>query len=1017
MATPMTSRTQPDSCTVPTTSTVRGLQLKLLSYNMHGFNQGSHMLSTLFEDSDCPDILFVQEHWLTPANMYKIKNINSKFTCYGISAMEQCVSESLLRGRPFGGVATLINSTLTAKVDFVKCSERFVVMSIGNTLFVNVYLPCVTASDQSKDALVLIITELQGVIASALTTLKSNDLKFIIGGDLNVNLENIRAPAYQIITDFINSLSLVTCSSLIAGNLNYSYCHESLQQSSLIDYFLVSRVYSTNLTEYRVIDCPSNLSDHLPIIICLSLPAIFSDCVNIVNAPKVVVGPDSKVVHLDWVAGNKRRYYEATRIKLQPVYNSIDGLYKQLKASSVQEDYRNSFTGSCINQSIPSIHSKIETVYLELCDALRSASLESIPFKRKNCEKYWWDQELNELKANCIKQHSLWVDAGKPGHGVMFNIKRTAKTAYKAAIRKKKLQKDNNVSDNLHRLLLDNEQQAFWKLWKAKFSHTTNHPVTIDGLSDQAAIANKFADYYAHNCTPLPMPGDVSDEVAFQQRLAKYKGHYITYDHSVDVNLVNGIINLLDLGKASGLDDLSAEHLKYGHPILAASLHKLFVIFTMCDYVPDAFGKGIIIPIPKQDTKGASTSVGDFRGITISPVISKVFESCLLHFIKSYLESSKAQFGFKKGFSTSHAIYTVRKVIDNFTTNNSTVNLCALDISKAFDRVNHRKLFAKLMDSHVPLKFILVLQCWYCKSYICVRWLCNISKPVKLIAGVRQGSVLGPYLFSFFVNILLVKLGNSGLGCHIKTLCFNAVMYADDLLLLSVSITHMQLLINMCNSILTEYGLQLNSGKTTCIRIGNRHNQVGSVLYLNNQALQWHAQLRYLGVYILSARSFKCNLQSARHNFYRAANDIFSKIKSSNNPTVILSLTASFCTPVLLYGLESLNLSAASLNSIDFAYNSVFCKIYNVKEINTISLCQYYSGFLPASCLLELRMLKFYNGLLKLQDSLPSRLFQLASHSDIDNVIAKYYLPTLSACTKNVSKHAVWQFIKDRLSL
>ena len=101
------------------------------------------MLSTLFENSDCPDILLVQEHWLTPANMYKIKNINNHFTCYGISAMEQCVSESLLRGRPFGGVATLINSNLTAKVDFVKCSERFVVISLGNILFVNVYLPCV----------------------------------------------------------------------------------------------------------------------------------------------------------------------------------------------------------------------------------------------------------------------------------------------------------------------------------------------------------------------------------------------------------------------------------------------------------------------------------------------------------------------------------------------------------------------------------------------------------------------------------------------------------------------------------------------------------------------------------------------------------------------------------------------------------------------------------------------------------------------------------------------------------
>ena len=56
------------------------------------------------------------------------------------------------------------------------------------------------------------------------------------------------------------------------------------------------------------------------------------------------------------------------------------------------------------------------------------------------------------------------------------------------------------------------------------------------------------------------------------------------------------------------------------------------------------------------------------------------------------------------------------------TSNNSTVNVCAIDISKAFDRLDHDKLFFKLLDRHVPITYILLLKCWYNKSRVTVQW-------------------------------------------------------------------------------------------------------------------------------------------------------------------------------------------------------------------------------------------------------------------------------------------------------
>ena len=61
--------------------------LSLISYNMHGFNQGSNLLEYFFNDLQI-DIILLQEHWLTPDNMYKITNIDKLYSCVGMSAME-----------------------------------------------------------------------------------------------------------------------------------------------------------------------------------------------------------------------------------------------------------------------------------------------------------------------------------------------------------------------------------------------------------------------------------------------------------------------------------------------------------------------------------------------------------------------------------------------------------------------------------------------------------------------------------------------------------------------------------------------------------------------------------------------------------------------------------------------------------------------------------------------------------------------------------------------------------------
>ena len=78
------------------------------------------------------------------------------------------------------------------------------------------------------------------------------------------------------------------------------------------------------------------------------------------------------------------------------------------------------------------------------------------------------------------------------------------------------------------------------------------------------------------------------------------------------------------------------------------------------EYVPRSFGRGLLVPIPKESGKKSIMSVDQFRGITISPVISKVFEHCVLLLYNRHFETSERQFSYKSKIGCTSAIYTVR---------------------------------------------------------------------------------------------------------------------------------------------------------------------------------------------------------------------------------------------------------------------------------------------------------------------------------------------------------------------
>ena len=415
-------------------------------------------------------------------------------------------------------------------------------------------------------------------------------------------------------------------------------------------------------------------------------------------------------------------------------------------------------------------------------------------------------------------------------------------------------------------------------------------------------------DHFKQSCTVNSTDSDLHFRKLYMEKVNLYlsqeSGAKNINRISIDSELIGFCIDKLHVGKSPGLDKLQAEHLLYAHPVLYVILARLFKFMITNGCVPSAFGAGLLIPIPKDSARKGILSVDQFRGITISPIISKVFEHCLMHIYSRYLVSSDRQFGFKKKISCQHGIFSVRKVIDFFVADNSTVNLCCLDISKAFDRVNHHALFLKLIDRGAPMNFIFVLHNWYSNSYCSVKWGGAISDSFQLSAGVRQGGVLSPILFSVFVNEILVKLDSR--GCRVLGLSMGSFMYADDLVLLSSSVTELQDMVNICCEELRTIDLKLNESKSVCIRVGKRFNVACPPITTPTGVIAWSTAATYLGVDIVSAKAFTCCISRSKSKFYASFNAIYGKLGKVNNAIVTLNLIAAMALPVILYASEAL---------------------------------------------------------------------------------------------------------------
>ena len=214
-----------------------------------------------------------------------------------------------------------------------------------------------------------------------------------------------------------------------------------------------------------------------------------------------------------------------------------------------------------------------------------------------------------------------------------------------------------------------------------------------------------------------------------------------------------------------------------------------------------------IVSIPKpKDYYSKPLKCDDFRGTAISPILSKVFEYCLLDKFNHFQKTSDTQFGFEKGLGCNHAIFSVRTTVESFVRKFVRKPLCHW-LSKAFWRSKSSRPFYQANEKKCTSSITRSVgknMLFHC--YSCVKWENSHSDFFTVMFCVRQGSVLAPFLFAVFLD----ELSDT---CNQDRNRF-IVVYADDILLISTSVVNLENLIHLCERELNWLDMAINYKKS-----------------------------------------------------------------------------------------------------------------------------------------------------------------------------------------------------------
>ena len=449
-------------------------------------------------------------------------------------------------------------------------------------------------------------------------------------------------------------------------------------------------------------------------------------------------------------------------------------------------------------------------------DACLNAANESMPKNRKKSGKPkstpYWNEEVGLKREEALEAQWIWEATGRPNSGSIYDEMRGTRRRYHYAVRCIKKDEVKLRNRRMAEAMAEKRDRDIWK--ETRRANGGKKPSNIGGLFKDQDIANMFAknnrDIY--NSVPSDV-NEISRLCAVINDRLKCNDNLT---HKCSVASVRRSVDRTKVRKSDGDAGLMSDHVKHAPHIMSVHLCLLFNAIICHGYMPIIMLRGSITHIPKDPSKMLCDSC-NYRGICLCIVFSKIFEDLFVYLHADILDTSGLQFAYKKKVSTNVATLTLKELLRYYRLRSTRVFGCALDASKAFDRVRHDKLFDILLHRGLPPIMLRVLIDMYGRQVSRCIYFSAQSGYYGISNGTRQGGVASPILFILYMDVLYSKLQDSGLGLHVGTLYYGVIGYADDLLLLASSMCVLQQMINICAEFGNEYDVAYNPTKSKVI--------------------------------------------------------------------------------------------------------------------------------------------------------------------------------------------------------